>query len=121
MDHETAKNLRESLIADCTKCFGLFCTALHIVSSSGFPMNKPAGTSCRICSLIIHSQLRDRGLKAVQYLIVWVLDKSCLKLLLTVRVGEKILGIREKMFQVFFPSCNKFAYAAEIFVLRSSE
>jgi hypothetical protein len=44
MGNETAQNIRKSLTADCTKCFGLCCTALNIVVSSDFPINKPAGT-----------------------------------------------------------------------------
>lgn len=67
MDNETAKNIRESLTADCTKCFGLCCTALNIVASSDFPINKPAGTPCMNLqsdySCQIHSQLRDKGFK----------------------------------------------------------
>jgi len=67
MNSEIAKNIRKSLIADCTECFGLCCTALNIVASSDFPMNKPAGTPCihlqsdYRCQT--HSQLRDKGFK----------------------------------------------------------
>lgn len=67
MDNETAKNIRENLTADCTKCFGLCCTALNIVASSDFPINKPAGTPCMNLqsdyNCQIHSSLRDKGFK----------------------------------------------------------
>jgi uncharacterized protein YjbI with pentapeptide repeats len=67
MDNETAKNIRKSLTADCTKCFGLCCTALTIVASSDFPINKPAGTPCGNLQsdygCRIHSNLRESGFK----------------------------------------------------------
>lgn len=67
MDNETAQNIRKGLTADCTKCFGLCCTALNIITSSDFPINKPAGTPCMSLlsdySCQIHSQLRDKGFK----------------------------------------------------------
>ena len=67
MYNETAKNIRESLTADCSKCFGLCCTALNIVASSDFPINKPAGTPCvnlqSDYGCQIHSNLRERGFK----------------------------------------------------------
>lgn len=67
MEKNTAKNIRKSLTADCSKCFGLCCTALHIVESSDFSMNKPAGTPCMNLqsdsSCQIHSQLREKGFK----------------------------------------------------------
>ena len=67
MYNETAKNIRESLTADCTKCFGLCCTALNIVASSDFPINKPAGIPCvnlqSNYGCQIHSNLRERGSK----------------------------------------------------------
>ncbi|WP_053220064.1 pentapeptide repeat-containing protein [Virgibacillus senegalensis] len=67
MDKETAKNIRKGLTADCSKCFGLCCTALNMVASSDFPINKPAGTPCLNLqsdySCQIHSQLRENGFK----------------------------------------------------------
>ncbi|MCG7342556.1 pentapeptide repeat-containing protein [Sporosarcina sp. ACRSL] len=67
MDNGTAKNIREGLTADCSKCFGLCCTALAIVASTDFPINKPAGTPCvnlqSDYSCQIHSNLRGRGFK----------------------------------------------------------
>ncbi|MGE7090510.1 pentapeptide repeat-containing protein [Lysinibacillus sp. NPDC048646] len=63
----TAKRMRESLQADCQNCFGLCCTALNIVASSDFAMNKAAGTPCLNLqsdfSCQIHSSLREKGFK----------------------------------------------------------
>ncbi|QDQ02619.1 pentapeptide repeat-containing protein [Lysinibacillus fusiformis] len=63
----TAKRIRESLQADCQNCFGLCCTALNIVASSDFAMNKAAGTPCLNLqsdySCQIHSSLREKGFK----------------------------------------------------------
>ena len=67
MYNEAAKNIRESLKADCSKCFGLCCTALNIVASSDFPINKPAGMPCTNLQsdygCQIHSDLREKGFK----------------------------------------------------------
>lgn len=67
MINKIAKNIRESLTADCSKCFGLCCTALNIIASSDFSINKPAGTPCMNLqsdySCQIHSQLRESGFK----------------------------------------------------------
>jgi len=67
MYNEKAKDIRESLTADCTKCFGLCCTALNIVASSDFPINKPAGRPCvnlqSDYGCQIHTNLRERGFK----------------------------------------------------------
>jgi len=67
MYKEIAKNIRGSLTADCTKCFGLCCTALNIVASSDFSINKPAGRPCvnlqSDYGCQIHSNLRERGFK----------------------------------------------------------
>ncbi|SFC77072.1 Pentapeptide repeat-containing protein [Bacillus sp. OV322] len=65
MNKEKAQNIREGLTADCSKCFGLCCTALNIIASSDFPINKPAGTPCMNLqsdySCQIHSRLREKG------------------------------------------------------------
>ncbi|MCM2535282.1 pentapeptide repeat-containing protein [Neobacillus pocheonensis] len=65
MYYETAKNIRESLTADCMKCFGLCCTALNIVASSDFAINKIAGTPCPNLQgdfrCEIHKNLREKG------------------------------------------------------------
>ena len=67
MNKETAKNIRQDLTADCSKCFGLCCTALNIIASSDFPINKPESIPCMNLqtdySCQIHSQLREKGFK----------------------------------------------------------
>ena len=67
MDNETAKNIRESLTADCSQCFGLCCTALNLIASSDFPINKPAGSPCvnlqSDYGCKIHGNLREKGFK----------------------------------------------------------
>ncbi|AMW98067.1 hypothetical protein ATY39_00730 [Rummeliibacillus stabekisii] len=67
IDKEDAHQIREGMKADCTKCFGLCCTALNIIASSDFSINKSAGTPCLNLqsnySCQIHSQLRDKGFK----------------------------------------------------------
>ena len=67
MDNETAKNIRKSLTADCSQCFGLCCTALNIIASSDFPINKPAGSPCvnlqSDYGCKIHANLREKGFK----------------------------------------------------------
>jgi len=66
-DSSVSINIRESLQADCQNCFGLCCTALNIVASSDFAINKPAGSPCPNLrdnySCHIHSQLRETGFK----------------------------------------------------------
>lgn len=67
IDHTMGKKIHESLQADCQSCFGLCCTALNIVASSDFAINKAAGTPCPNLqsdfSCQIHSKLRDQGFK----------------------------------------------------------
>lgn len=67
MDQATAKKMRESLQANCMNCFGLCCTALNIVASSDFAINKAAGTPCPNLQsdfrCQIHSNLREKGFK----------------------------------------------------------
>lgn len=67
MDRNVARSIRNDLVADCSRCFGLCCTALNIVQSSDFSMNKPANTPCANLradySCNIHTQLRDKGFK----------------------------------------------------------
>lgn len=67
MDNEIAKNIRESLRADCSQCFGLCCTALNLIASSDFPINKPAGSPCvnlqSDYGCQIHANLREKGFK----------------------------------------------------------
>lgn len=67
IDNTMGKKIRESLQADCQSCFGLCCTALNIVASSDFAINKAAGVPCPNLqsdfSCQIHSKLRDQGFK----------------------------------------------------------
>nr|WP_139692011.1 pentapeptide repeat-containing protein [Sporolactobacillus terrae] len=67
MNHETAQNSRKRLTADCSKCFGLCCTALNMIASSDFPINKAAGTPCDHLqsnyACRIHRNLREKGFK----------------------------------------------------------
>lgn len=61
------KEVRKSMQADCQNCFGLCCTALNIVPSSDFAINKPAGVPCSNLqsnfSCQIHHELRNKGFK----------------------------------------------------------
>ncbi|WP_422124466.1 pentapeptide repeat-containing protein [Planococcus sp. X10-3] len=62
-----AREIRAGLKADCSQCFGLCCTALNLIASNDFAINKPAGVPCPNlqedfrCS--IHSKLRETGFK----------------------------------------------------------
>lgn len=55
------------LKSDCSKCFGLCCTALFFSVCDGFPQNKEAGKPCInlnddfTCK--VHNNLRKKGLK----------------------------------------------------------
>lgn len=74
MDNETAKNIRESLTADCTKCFGLCCTALNIVASSDFQLTSQQVHLVLIYNLIMvvkfTATYKRKVLRAVQCLTV---------------------------------------------------
>lgn len=67
MEGTIANNVRKGLTADCSACFGLCCTALNIIASSDFAMNKPAGTPCTNLQedfkCHIHTELRESGYK----------------------------------------------------------
>lgn len=67
MNNKIYLNLRESLKADCSKCFGLCCTALNIAASNDFAIDKPAHTPCPNLQedfrCKIHDNLRDQGFK----------------------------------------------------------
>lgn len=67
MQKETAKNIRKSLTADCSSCFGLCCTALNLIASNDFSINKPSGTPCvnlqSDFKCKIHNKLREKGFK----------------------------------------------------------
>ncbi len=53
------------LRADCARCAGLCCVALHFTRSADFPVDKPAGEPCENLGADfrcrIHPRLRERG------------------------------------------------------------
>jgi len=105
MDKETAKNIRESLTADCTKCFGLCCTALNIVASSDFPINKPAGTPCvhlqTDYGCQIHSNLRKKGFKGCSVFDCLGAGQVVSQVTFKGQSWRESSEIGKKMFQVF--------------------
>ncbi|MFD2130822.1 pentapeptide repeat-containing protein [Pseudogracilibacillus auburnensis] len=120
MYKETAKNIRESLTADCMKCFGLCCTALHIVASSDFPINKPAGTPCihlqSDYGCQIHGNLREKGFKGCTVFDCLGAGQVVSQVTFKGRSWRDNPEIGDKMFQVF-PVMEQIhemmAYAAE--------
>lgn len=66
MTNNNSKYINELQI-DCSKCFGLCCTALYFAACEGFPQNKDAGIPCKNLnkdfSCKIHSSLQKKGLK----------------------------------------------------------
>lgn len=105
MDKEKAKNIRESLTADCTKCFGLCCTALNIVASSDFPINKPAGTPCvhlqTDYGCQIHSNLRKKGFKGCTVFDCLGAGQVVSQVTFKGQSWRESSEIGKKMFQVF--------------------
>lgn len=105
MDNETAKNIRESLTADCTKCFGLCCTALTIIASSDFPINKPAGTPCihlqSDYGCQIHGNLREKGFKGCTVFDCLGAGQVVSQVTFKGQNWRDIPEIGDKMFQVF--------------------
>ncbi|HWI48005.1 MAG TPA: pentapeptide repeat-containing protein [Rummeliibacillus sp.] len=67
MDTYQAIQTRKKMTVDCRNCFALCCTALNIVASSDFAINKPAGIHCQNLNsdfrCQIHSTLREKGFK----------------------------------------------------------
>lgn len=53
--------------ADCSKCFGLCCTALYFSANDGFPVDKEAGKPCinlqEDFKCKVHKDLKKKGLK----------------------------------------------------------
>ncbi|MFD2617093.1 pentapeptide repeat-containing protein [Terrilactibacillus laevilacticus] len=105
MDNETAKNIRESLIADCTQCFGLCCTALNIVASSDFAINKTAGTPCpnlqRDFRCKIHNNLREKGFKGCTVFDCLGAGQKVSQVTFNGQSWQEHPEIAEKMFRVF--------------------
>ncbi|WP_144511909.1 pentapeptide repeat-containing protein [Bacillus sp. FJAT-22090] len=105
MVNETAKNIRETLTADCSKCFGLCCTALNIIASSDFRLNKPAGTPCMNLqsdySCQVHSQLREKGFKGCTVFDCLGAGQVVSQVTFNGKSWRDNPETREKMFQVF--------------------
>lgn len=105
MNYKIAKNIREGLTADCSKCFGLCCTALNIIASSDFPINKPSGTPCinlqsdYRCQ--IHSQLREKGFKGCTVFDCLGAGQVVSQVTFNGKSWRDYPEIGEKMFQVF--------------------
>ncbi|MDK1472078.1 pentapeptide repeat-containing protein [Streptomyces sp. 549] len=61
----TAGRQSPDLVSDCSNCFGLCCVALPFAASSGFAVDKAAGTPCGNLGggfrCRIHDRLRDSG------------------------------------------------------------
>ena len=61
------KNIKYDLKANCSKCFGLCCTALYFSKTEGFPQNKEARKPCLNLEgdfrCKVHDKLDIKGLK----------------------------------------------------------
>ncbi len=105
MNKETAKNIRKSLTADCTKCFGLCCTALNIAASSDFAINKPAGAPCshlqRDFRCRIHQNLRDKGFKGCTVFDCLGAGQKVSQVTFNGQSWQEYPEVSEKMFHVF--------------------
>lgn len=105
MDHATAKKMRESLQADCMNCFGLCCTALNIVASSDFAINKAAGTPCPNLKpdfrCQIHSNLREKGFKGCTVFDCLGAGQMVSQVTFNGQDWRENPEIAEKMFRVF--------------------
>ncbi|OIU66331.1 pentapeptide repeat-containing protein [Rossellomorea aquimaris] len=101
----TAKDIRKGLTADCSKCFGLCCTALNILASNDFPINKPAGTPCMNLqsnySCQIHSKLREEGFKGCTVFDCLGAGQMVSQVTFKGQSWREHPEIREKMFQLF--------------------
>ncbi|MFJ7973247.1 pentapeptide repeat-containing protein [Psychrobacillus sp. NPDC096389] len=121
MSKEIAKNIRKGLTADCSNCFGLCCTALNIMASSDFQINKPAGTPCMNLrsdySCQIHSQLREKGFKGCTVFDCLGAGQVVSQVTFNGQSWRDNPETREKMFQVF-PIMEQIhemiAYVAEV-------
>ncbi|MGM7635357.1 pentapeptide repeat-containing protein [Bacillus sp. Hm123] len=105
MYNETAKNMRELLIADCTNCFGLCCTALNIAASNDFAINKAAGTPCPNLQedfrCKIHKNLREQGFKGCTVFDCLGAGQQVSQVTFKGQSWREHPEIAEKMFQVF--------------------
>ena len=103
--NEKAKKFRESLQSDCINCFGLCCTALNIVESSDFAINKSAGVSCPNLQsdfrCKIHSNLREKGFKGCTVFDCLGAGQMVSQVTFDGQDWRKNPKIAEKMFHVF--------------------
>ncbi len=101
----TAKKIRESLQADCMNCFGLCCTALNIVASSDFAINKASGTPCPNLKsdfrCQIHSSLREKGFKGCTVFDCLGAGQMVSQVTFNGQDWRENPQIAEKMFRVF--------------------
>ncbi|MFO1443375.1 pentapeptide repeat-containing protein [Bacillus sp. Bva_UNVM-123] len=102
---ETAKKIRESLQADCQKCFGLCCTALNIAVSSDFAINKEAGKPCpNLMSDFrcqIHRDLREKGFKGCTVFDCLGAGQMVSQVTFNGQDWRESPEVAEKMFRVF--------------------
>lgn len=101
----SAKKIREGLKADCENCFGLCCTALTIIASSDFAINKVAGTPCSNLksdfSCQIHSSLREKGFKGCTVFDCLGAGQMVSKVTFNGQNWRENPEVAEKMFRVF--------------------
>lgn len=120
MNKNVVKKIRAELTADCSKCFGLCCTALHLIASSDFPIDKPKGTPCMNLqsdySCQIYSELREKGFKGCTVFDCLGAGQVVSQVTFRGQSWRENPEIGEKMFQVF-PIMEQIhemiAYAAE--------
>src|SRR4051794_37394756 len=96
---------RKDLEPDCENCFGLCCTALNLLVSNDFPINKPAGQPCinlqpdYRCQ--IHGRLRDEGFKGCTVFDCLGAGQVVSQVTFKGLSWRENPEIREKMFKVF--------------------
>ncbi|WEK53721.1 MAG: pentapeptide repeat-containing protein [Candidatus Cohnella colombiensis] len=104
-DHTAAIHFRKGLRADCSNCFGLCCTALNIVASNDFAINKSAGTpfpnlqSDFRCQ--IHSNLRATGFKGCTVFDCLGAGQMVSQITFNGQNWRERPEVAEKMFRVF--------------------
>ncbi|PAE09387.1 hypothetical protein CHI12_01320 [Terribacillus saccharophilus] len=105
IDILTAREYRKGLQADCANCFGLCCTALHIVASSDFAIDKPAGVPCPNLEsdfrCQIHSELRGKGYKGCTVFDCFGAGQQVSQTTFKGQNWRESKQVAEKMFSVF--------------------
>lgn len=105
IDNLAAWEYRKSLQADCANCFGLCCTALHIVASSDFVIDKPAGVPCPNLQsdfrCQIHSELRGKGYKGCTVFDCFGAGQQVSQITFNGQDWRESKQVAEKMFSVF--------------------